>query len=154
MVDHLPILKESKHFMRLPHKWLISTYRFKTTRDIEIGLTYPIIPNNYKLVFRDQKGKARLTLYPQTIRIHGGYAWDGCTPKVCIFGKWFGSPDFEPTILASLVHDSLLQFHLRGEFPLTREQCDEIFKEILIAQDFQLASVYGVGVDIGTFLFE
>lgn len=150
----IPTFKESKHFIRLSqYKW-ISTYRFKTIKDIEIGLRTPILNFKGKIIFKDSKNQELLTLYPYAIKIHSGYAWDGCTPKLNLMGKWIGVPDFKPTILASLVHDALIQFHLKPNFPLNREQCDMIFKEILNEQDFALSGLYYFGVQIGSLLYK
>jgi len=150
----IPTFKESKHFVRLPHDRWISTYRFKTIKDIEIGLRSAILLLNEKIVFKDCKNKERLTLYPYAIKIHADYAWDGCSPKLSLMGRWIGTPDFKPTILASLVHDALIQFHLKPNFPLNREQCDVIFGEILNEQEFALSGVYYLGVQIGSLLYK
>jgi hypothetical protein len=154
VITQIPTFKETKHFIRLPNNRILSTYRFKTIEDVEVGLRASILPLNCKISFKDQNGVIRLTLHQFAIKIHSGYAWDGCTPKLCVFGKWLGVPDFGPTILASLVHDSLLQFHLDDGFPLNREQCDVHFSEILNEQDFVFSGVYSLGVKIGSLLYK
>jgi len=84
------------------------------------------------------------------ISIAQGYAWDGCTPKIEVFGKIIGTPDGKEsactgkpgTYWASLVHDALCQFQEHKDMPLTRGQIDRIFYNIMIRDEFKYAGFY------------
>src|SRR5713226_6292632 len=85
--------------------------------------------------FRDKTGAVRLILRPSgRITVTRRYAWDGCSPKMCVFDILLGTPDGvvdsttkQPkTYYASLVHDALYQFLLDG-LPLKRWQADRCF---------------------------
>lgn len=88
------------------------------------------------------------------LAIEAGYSWDGCSPKVSINGRIFGVPDgpinpdtgLPRTYRASLVHDALLQASADPSFPLTRQQVDQIFYDILVKDGFKYAWLYYEGV--------
>jgi hypothetical protein len=72
--------------------------------------------------FKDKTGAVRLILRrPDEITVTARYAWDGCSPKLCVWDLLLGTPDGvvdsatkQPkTYYASLVHDALYQFLLR-----------------------------------------
>lgn len=76
-----------------------------------------------------------------------GYSWDGCSPKIKIFGKIFGTPDgkigrlgLPKTYLASLLHDALYQY--KKEICVTRKQADLAFLEELEIANFKYAKLY------------
>jgi hypothetical protein len=96
--------------------------------------------------FADEKGITWLTLNGRTITIASGYAWDGSSPKRLVFGVWVGTPDFESTRMASLVHDALYQFLHVPCFPLRRQDCDRLFGRIMRSQGFPLWWVYSGAV--------
>ena len=82
-----------------------------------------------------------------TITIKAGYAWDGCTPKFSILGLMvLGVPDgrlrhnVPMTYHASLVHDALCQF--RHELPITKQQVNAIFNDMLWEVGFPLRRLY------------
>ncbi len=86
-----------------------------------------------------------------TITVNRGYAWDGCSPKFKILDLLLvGTPDGivnlqtgrPKTYYASLVHDALYQFLDDPHFPFSREQCDQVFLELLKEADFKLAFPY------------
>jgi hypothetical protein len=72
-----------------------------------------------------------------------GYAWDGCSPKIRINGRIYGTWDgpvmagFNVPVgyYASLYHDALYQYKIGP-----REQADEIF--LLLLRDFIFAKSY------------
>ena len=77
--------------------------------------------------FKDKTGIVRLILLRNgKMTVNKRYAWDDCTPKICIFDVLFGTPDGvvdsrtrkPKTYYASLVHDALYQF-LPDGVPLT-----------------------------------
>jgi hypothetical protein len=79
----------------------------------------------------------------------GGYAWDGCTPKISILGLFIlGTPDGhidietgKPlTYHASLVHDAFYQY--LEIIPLSKQEIDRQFYEMLRAQRLPLAWLY------------
>jgi hypothetical protein len=61
-----------------------------------------------------------------------------------------GTPDFEKTIIATVVHDALCQFHHAPYFPISRSQGDLIFRDIMAMRRFILSKIYYMGVCIGT----
>jgi hypothetical protein len=124
-------------------------YRFVTLRDIEFRFLHRIIPKGQRLVFKDYKGRIWMTITSHKIVVSKNYAWDGCTPKKW-WGFWWGTPDFEATRLASLIHDVLLQFQHTKHSPFNRYEIDQIFKNILEENDFVLTRVYYMGVRIGS----
>lgn len=84
------------------------------------------------------------------ITVACNYAWDGCTPKIEIFGMVVGTPDGEVspctgkpgTYWASLVHDALCQFQEHPDMPLSRGQIDYIFYQIMVRDEFKHADTY------------
>lgn len=100
--------------------------------------------------FQDADGHTRLLIAADgTITVLKGYAWDGCTPKICILDILVGTPDGAvysttgrpKTYYASLVHDALYQF-LPDGLPLTRAQCDVCFLRLMERDNFTLRHVY------------
>ncbi len=107
-------------------------------------------------VFRDGQGKVRLIIEKEgTITVTAGYAWDGCSPKICAFDILLGTPDGivhaetgrPKTYYASLVHDALYQF-LREAAPLTRRDADRFFLRLLKESDFLPAHLYWLVVRV------
>jgi len=124
-------------------------YRFVTLKDIQFYFTHPLISRGQKLSFKDKSGRVWMTITSHTITISKNYAWDGCTPKKW-WGVWWGSPDFEDTTLASLLHDILIQFSKTIYFPFSRYEIDQYFKYILLDNEFILTDLYYLGVRIGS----
>ena len=144
-IIYLPKFKEGLQFRKLKTKPFITKYRFKISLDIFLQSNSLLIPLGQKLEFKDKKGKVWLTIYPHVIKIHEGYAWNGCSPKIGLFKFWIGPPDLENTILAPLVHDARIQCHKEKDFPWKREQCDDVFKNILDFNKFKLRKIYCAG---------
>ena len=120
-------------------------YRLDESLRWESGRT---VPDDY--VFFDSAGKAWLFIERSgTITVMKGYAWNGCTPKVCLLDLLIGTPEGavyrgtgrRKTYYASLVHDALYQF-LREASPLTRGDADRFFLRLMQESDFVLARVY------------
>jgi hypothetical protein len=97
-----------------------------------------------RLLFRDKKGVVRLILEPDgRITVTKGYAWNGCSPKVCFWDFLVGTPEGvvhavtekRKTYFASLLHDALYQFIPDG-LPLKRRHADRIFRDLLRESDF------------------
>lgn len=78
------------------------------------------------------------------------YAWNGCSPKRYIgtddFGIWIGTPDFEKTLLASLMHDILFQFAEVGKYDM--HDCNYQFLTLMEKENFRLAQHYYEAVEM------
>ena len=131
-----------KHSVRWVFK-LETSYRWSSG--------YPIAED---LVFRDKTGVVRLIIErDSTITVTAGYAWDGCTPKVCIFDILIGMPDGvvyagtgrPKAYFASLVHDALYQF-LPDGLPLARRHADAFFLRLLAESEFAPRWLYWAAV--------
>lgn len=96
------------------------------------------------LVFRDKTGVVRLIIEEGgRITVTRGYAWNGCSPKICVFDLLLGTPEGvvhvrtekPKTYYASLVHDALYQF-LPDGLPLGRRHADWFFLLLLAESEF------------------
>ncbi len=94
--------------------------------------------------FEDKKGVRRLEVRQDgEIRVLASYAWDGCTPKICLFDLLVGVPDGvvdsrtkrPRTYYASLVHDVLYQF-LSDGLGIKRRQADHCFLRLMAETKF------------------
>jgi hypothetical protein len=124
-------------------------YRYKTLDDIELVFHNSLIPQNQTITFSDEQGRIWLTITHKSIIISKNYAWNGCSPKRWWL-VWWGTPDFEETLIASLFHDALVQFVYTEHFPLSRYICDNIFKNILYMKKFKFVDIYYIGVRVGS----
>ena len=106
------------------------------------------------IAFRDKTGAVRLIVRrPGTITVTQRYAWDGCSPKVCVCDIVLGTPDGvvdsntkQPkTYYASLVHDALYQFLLDG-LPFKRWQADRCFLLLMRETGFAPRHLYWLAV--------
>lgn len=150
LILSLPKFQKEKQYVELSPKEGKNRWRFKTKTYTYIKFAQPLLPKGSGFIsFKDRKGKTWMTINGDTIKIYPDYAWDGCTPKYG-WGIWWGAPDFEKTRLASLVHDVLLQFRLTNHFPITRDEIDNIFRDILNKEKFMLRNWYYVGARFGT----
>jgi len=127
-------------------KWL---YRNPENFSWESGLEI-----SEDLVFRDVSGGVRLILEPGgRITVTRGYAWNGCSPKFCLFDLVIGTPDGvvhartgrPKTYYASMVHDALYQF-LEADSPVTRRQADACFLRLMAESEFMLRHLYWAAV--------
>jgi len=100
--------------------------------------------------FADPKGNVRLIIKADgAITVPKGYAWDGCTPKVCLLDVLVGVPDGAvhvrtgkpKTYHASLIHDALYQF-LDSGLPYSRGDADDFFLNLLTENGFIPRYVY------------
>ena len=108
------------------------------------------------LVFRDKTGKVRLLVEKSgCITVTTGYAWNGCSPKFCVFDLLLGTPDGvvhvetekPKTYFASLIHDALYQFLLNG-LPLRRYHADAFFRRLMKESDFAPRWIYWLAVRV------
>ena len=104
--------------------------------------------------FKDKDGTVRLILEKGgRITVTRGYAWNGCSPKICLFDIVFGTPEGvvdsrtarPKTYYASLVHDALYQFVPVG-IALTRAECDCCFLKLMHATGFRPRYLYYIVV--------
>jgi hypothetical protein len=117
-------------------------------------------PQERDWAFQDKKGHTRLLITTEgVITVTRGYAWDGCTPKLCVFDLLVGTPDGAvhaktgrpKTYYASLIHDALYQF-LPDGLPMTRAQADRCFLILMRESDFMLSGLYYWAVRLGGWL--
>lgn len=106
------------------------------------------------LAFEDRTGAVRLIIEQSgRITVSRGYAWNGCSPKVCVLDLLLGTPEGvvhastrkSKTYYASLVHDALYQF-LPDGLPLKRRHADAFFLRLLRESDFAPRWVYWAAV--------
>ena len=131
-------------------RWL---YKLETEDFVwESGHSVP-----YTMEFFDEGGKKRLEIAKDgRITVKQGYAWDGCTPKLCFFDILFGTPDGvvhrksgkTKTYYASLVHDAFYQF--LSEIPriaqISRRDADDFFYRIMEEYEFAPRWIYWLAV--------
>lgn len=128
-------------------------YRFVLTAPLTIYFPKEFFP---RVKWIDQYGEIWVRTDGREWTISEGYAWDGCSPKVFAFGKFWGTPDFRSTLAASCWHDSAGQCRLdpcmRPELPGWK--WNERFAEIIAAQGCpKLARVYHLGLTLGNPLY-
>lgn len=113
------------------------------------------------MAFVDKTGRLRLEIERDgRIRVLKGYAWDGCTPKICLLDIVLGVPDGvvdsdtkkPKTYYASLIHDALYQF-LKDGVPYSRYQADLFFLNLMAETRFRWRHVYFIAVRIFGGLF-
>jgi hypothetical protein len=106
------------------------------------------------LVFRDKDGAVRVVVETSgRITVMRGYAWNGCSPKVCLFDILIGTPDGvvyartgkPKTYYASLVHDALYQFLLLDD-SIKRRHADGFFLRLLGESAFAPRHLYWLAV--------
>ena len=129
-------------------RWL---YRLARPYAWESGITF-----DRDYAFKDQKGRVRLVLERGgRMTITRGYAWNGCSPKICFLDVLLGTPDGvvdartgrPKTFHATLVHDALYQF-LDDGLPLTRADADRCFLRLLDVTGFRLRYLYYAAVRV------
>ena len=121
----IPNFELGKHYRQLP---ATSNWRFVLMRDVQIkvaGLSM------HTIELRDKNGRCWAVVTPKGITIHKGYAWNGCSPKAHGLGRFWGTPDFVATRLASCVHDVLFQFAHVDHLDCTVYEANAIFGEII-----------------------
>jgi len=148
-LNTLPPFNKEEQYRELSPEEGNYIYRFVTLKDIELHFTNNLIPKGNILLFMDNSNRVWMEITSNIITISNNYAWNGCSPKKWN-GIWWGTPDFEDTIMASLVHDCLLQFLNTKHFPFSRLDCDNIFKHILQKNDFCLDELYYLGVRVAS----
>jgi len=127
-------------------RWL---YRAEASFTWDSGIAVPA-----DQVFLDSAGKVRLIIETTgRMTVTRGYAWNGCSPKVCFLDLLLGTPDGvvyaatgrPKTYFASMVHDALYQF-LRAGSPITRSQADRCFLRLMAVSEFSPRHIYWLAV--------
>lgn len=111
-------------------------YIFKIRSSMHVNLHWIRI-NNMHSIEHSPGHPGGIHLFPDSIIINGGYAWDGCSPKFDVFGILIGTPegsprngDFPSTYHASLVHDSMYQHYVAlSKLGISRYDMDREFYE-------------------------
>lgn len=124
-----------------------NAWKFELLEDFEIDLYqyyhkfsdysfYDIVNGQRVLAGEIKRGK---------LIIYAGYQWDGCWPKIMLFGKMFGAPDFEQTYEPSLVHSFLIS--CQYQHFISREVIDRIWSKMLKEKPFKLSWLYSKAVE-------
>ena len=112
-------------------------YKFTITQDIKLPTDLKGKEFKSKWLKIEANGDCTITK---------GYSWDGCSPKVKIFGKIIGTPDgkslgdYPITYFASMLHDVLYQN--KSTLPFSRLEVDQEFKNQLIFVGFEFTNLY------------
>lgn len=114
-------------------------YRFVLIEDLVVKVG-PVTGGGTHSFYDDDREWLRVRGEKLTIR--AGYAWNGCSPKKHVAGRWVGTPDFAGSIMASCIHDALYQFLHLPCFPFKRSECDGIFRAVMKLKGFRLGFVY------------
>lgn len=124
-----------------------SRFRWVTLKDIELEFTFALTHYNEAIKFKDNIGKTWLTLRGYKAILSKDYAWNGNTPKlhVPIFG-WIGTPDYKKTRRASAWHDVFTQMIYTQHMPLSMDEVNDVFYDILSLDKFCLRGVFNGAV--------
>lgn len=131
------MLTIGSQYVERPRK-LGSIWRFESRQRITTDLG---IDSRRHIKFFDCNGIFWAELEGQFWTTEPHYAWNGCTPKVCL-GAWIGTPDFLSTRHGSFIHDQLVQFFNTPDFPFSKTQVDAIFYHQMIKDRFCMAGIY------------
>lgn len=141
MIRHLPSFRLGEHFRELSPEEGKRRWRWETTKPVTLELEFPRWKE--EIAFIDGRGIERGRLLGPRLKIHAGYAWNGCSPKRWVRGLgWIGTPDTPDNLLGSFVHDFGCQMRDTKHFPLSRDQVDGLFLEILRRSGFTWAGLY------------
>jgi hypothetical protein len=124
-------------YRELPAKFG-SKYRFELLEDFSVRVDRQL--GNHS--FRDDRGTEWLNLNGNTITVRKFYNWNGSSPKIAVAGKWFGTPDTPTNLGGSVVHDALYQYLSADCFPLSQEDANAIFYNLMKLEGFALSGVY------------
>ena len=125
---------------------MTNVWIYKLKEDFHCKSTTNILQN---ISFECEWGNIR----DGVLTIYKGYAWDGCTPKYKLFGKYYigvwdgwdvnGKP---ACYYASLVHDFICQY---GDIlPITKKQSVQVFDSLLKETNWPFRKLYVKAVDL------
>lgn len=118
-------------------------FKLKEPRSIVLNFSSP------NAFFHEERKGQKVTsgyIIDNTLTILNDYEWDGCTPKIRIFGKILGVWDFDETYEASLFHDFLIENFQNHN--ISRKQIDSLFSVILLKHKFKYERIYSLGVNL------
>lgn len=137
---NLPEFTEGEHYRQLRG----GQYRFELLQDITIEIPQLKKRRHDRIIhFCDHLRRVWVKITGSLYTICKGYRWNGCSPKrwLPIIG-WVGTIDFIGTRLASCFHDTGFQFLRVADYPLSFEEVNELFRDIMAALNFRLANAY------------
>ena len=143
-IKYLPRFEKRFQYTELK---AISTWRFKLLEDVTIPIS-GLSKKKIRLV--DGNGVTWAKVTPTSITILKNYAWNGCSPKAAFCRRFWGTPDFENTRLASMVHDVLYQFAGVDDLDCDFWDANGVFFSIINMSGSPVwARIYKLGVDVG-----
>ena len=113
-------------------------YRFVLTDDLVVDLRKGM--RGFHLL--QDSGTTWATLDGDLLTIHAGYAFDGCSPAVRLFGKWLGTPTPPRAVAAAAVHDLLRSYLHLPCITYDLKDTDDIFYNLLHQADFDFEDIY------------
>ena len=116
-------------------------WRYKLFEDISIIIPH-LAGHTRSISFRDAKRREWARIDGQVLTIREGYSWNGASPKVWFLGRWWGTPDYPATRLASLCHDIFYQFVNVADWPIPYKTCNDLFFDIMRASGFKWTCIY------------
>lgn len=142
MIADIPPFNFGTHYEEL-YPSAGARYRYRSDEDTTV-----ILANGTGIhaEFKDANGRTWMIIDGNKIIVKRGYAWNGCSPKWVMFGRWCGTPDYPETILASMVHDALVQFFLTNHNPYSKVEVDLIFYHLMMHKNFKFANQYHYAV--------
>ena len=107
----------------------------------EFNINYLKIANEYD----------HIEIYPHFLKVSKGFRWDGCSPKIKLFGIWIGTPDgsidtsgkqrmYYPSCLHDVLYKNL------EVIPFSRKTVDLMFYELAKSYGFKFSGLYYCGV--------
>lgn len=124
-------------------------YTLKKPEHFDSGIVLTGRISKESISFGSGKGWWLMINTKGVLVVNERYAWDGCSPKVRVFGKVIGVPDGPEGFLSrpetwrgSLFHDVLCQFQDHPDMPFSREEIDQIFLKLLVLDGFERAELY------------
>jgi hypothetical protein len=144
----LPPFRRGKEWVEISPEVGRRRWRFDFAKDVAVRVPWKV---DGDFSFVDGSGREWGSLELGFLTVRKGYRWNGCSPKrwVPVLG-WVGTPDTERNVLGSGMHDLLYQASGGEGFPVTREQADRLFYDVLVASGFCLAGAfYGAVRDFG-----
>lgn len=113
-------------------------WKFVLSHDLRVRLGIGALGNHF---FCDE-GDPIARLSGDLLTIYRGYAIDGCSPAVSLFGVRIGTPSPRSSLAGAFTHDCLYQFGELSCAPWRYDQADRIFLDLLRLDGFPLAGLY------------
>ena len=109
--------------------------KYKFVLDGSIVIHLPLIDGMKQLEGEYEWG----TIYGNRLWMRDGYAWDGCSPKYKVMGKWLGTWDGYKgrAAIPSLVHDFMIQC-----VPISRKTMDKMFLLLMLKHTNSMVMSY------------